>query len=378
MAGKTTTINIKSYNRTQIFRHLFQKGALSQKEISLNLNLSMPTVIQNLNEMREQNLIIEKGVQDSTGGRKAKKLGINAMAHVALGLDITKHHISIVLVDLLGNILESRRLRCIYQDTPDFYENLAEQVNEILKKQSLSNDFVLGMCISIPAIVKPDHRTITYSRLIPSLPADVEILQHIQGYFPFPAMLMNDASCSGFAEHWYHPDHTDMFYLLLSNSVGGSILFQDQVYPGMNNRSAEIGHTTLMPDGKKCYCGRLGCVDSYCSANYLSDFSENRTLEDFFEKLEQGIPSYQAHWKEYLNYVAMTISNIHMLFDCDIIVGGYVGNFIEPYMDLLKELVMKTEIFSDNADFILPCMLHAESSAVGAALIYIDQFIQSI
>ncbi len=378
MLDKRTTMNIKGYNRTQIYRLLFQDGDLTQKAISTKLNLSMPTVIQNLNELREKNLIMEKALLDSTGGRKARQLGVNALAHVALGLDITQHHISLVMVDLLGNILESRRLRSVYQDTPAFYHSLVELVNEILEKHNIPFEVVLGICISIPAIVSQDNRTITYSPIIPNMPSGVSFLEHIQEYFSFHSMLVNDSSCGGFAEHWYHPDIDNFFYLQLSNSVGGAIQYNHVAYTGMHNHSAEIGHTTLVPGGKQCYCGRFGCVDTYCSAKCLSDFSEEGTLEDFFKKLEQGIPSYQKHWEEYLHYVAMAISNLNMLFDCDIIVGGYVGNFIEPYMDLLKELVMKTEIFSDNADFILPCMLHAESSAVGAALMYIDQFIQSI
>ena len=77
--------------------------------------------------------------------------------------------------------------------------------------------------------------------------------------------------------------YSEYFYLLVSNSIGGAIYFNNTAYTGEHNRSAEIGHTTLIPDGLKCYCGRSGCVDVYCSASLLSEFSEDGTLEDFFQ-----------------------------------------------------------------------------------------------
>ena len=59
MKNKSTAIDIRNYNRNIIYNLLFQEDDLSQKEIAEKLNLSLPTVIQNLNDLREQNLILE-------------------------------------------------------------------------------------------------------------------------------------------------------------------------------------------------------------------------------------------------------------------------------------------------------------------------------
>lgn len=378
MKNKSTAIDIRNYNRNIIYNLLFQEDDLSQKEIAEKLNLSLPTVIQNLNDLREQNLILELGHYQSTGGRKAKRIALNAMARVALGLDITKNHISLVLLNLTGEILECKHIRLIYRDSSDSYETIATLIKQILMLHNIEKEQILGMGVSLPAIIASDHKTITYSKVITGLPEGALFYEHISSYFSFPILLENDASSGGFAELWFRPSTANIFYLLVSNSIGGAIYFNNTAYTGEHNRSAEIGHTTLIPDGLKCYCGRSGCVDVYCSASLLSEFSEDGTLEGFFNELKMKNPVFIKYWEQYLDYIAMTISNIRLLFDCDIIIGGYVGNYIEPYILDVRKHVMDREIFSENADFVLPCKLHTESSAVGAALIYIDQFKKSI
>lgn len=189
MKNKSTAIDIRNYNRNIIYNLLFQEDDLSQKEIAEKLNLSLPTVIQNLNDLREQNLILELGHYQSTGGRKAKRIALNAMARVALGLDITKNHISLVLLNLTGEILECKHIRLIYRDSSDFYETIATLIKQILMLHNIEKEQILGMGVSLPAIIASDHKTITYSKVITGLPEGALFYEHISSYFSFPILL---------------------------------------------------------------------------------------------------------------------------------------------------------------------------------------------
>lgn len=51
---------------------------------------------------------------------------------------------------------------------------------------------------------------------------------------------------------------------------------------------------TVIPDGKRCYCGKKGCLDAYCSALNLSELADGK-LERFFELLEKKT----RRWKAY-------------------------------------------------------------------------------
>ena len=74
----------------------------------MQLNLSLPTVVQNLHELSEDGLICEAGQQTKTGGRRAKTYTSVNDFRTAIGLDVTPHHASAVAVDLCGHILARR------------------------------------------------------------------------------------------------------------------------------------------------------------------------------------------------------------------------------------------------------------------------------
>ena len=75
-------------------------GATSKVELAKLLNLSMPTVLSNVNELMEQGLVTEQGEMESTGGRKAVLIGLQKNYRYALGVDITTNHQGMVLVNL--------------------------------------------------------------------------------------------------------------------------------------------------------------------------------------------------------------------------------------------------------------------------------------
>ena len=77
----------------------------SKTEIAKELNLSMPTVLANVNDLLEKMVLEETGEYASTGGRKAKSIGINKSYCHAMGILITANHIEMVLVNLGGNVM---------------------------------------------------------------------------------------------------------------------------------------------------------------------------------------------------------------------------------------------------------------------------------
>ena len=74
MAGKAEK---KSNTRSRIISYVMNNENTSKVEISKNLNISMPTVLSNVNELMESGVLVETGEYASTGGRKAKSIGIN-------------------------------------------------------------------------------------------------------------------------------------------------------------------------------------------------------------------------------------------------------------------------------------------------------------
>ena len=95
--------------------------------------------------------------------------------------------------------------------------------------------------------------------------------------------------------------------------------------------------------------------------------------------LKEGDKEAQDIWSRYLDDLAVAIHNIRMLFDCTIILGGYVGAYIDEYISELHEKVDARNVFGDSAaDYVIPCKYKVEATAAGAAIQLIDQFIKDI
>ena len=120
--------SIKQVNRNRVFRLIAARRRISKQEIAAELKLSLPTTTQNLNSLKEEGLVQENGTFSSGVGRKARALSIVADFRVAVGLDITPHHISLVLVDLNGSLMDHIREKFEIAATEACYGELAEKV----------------------------------------------------------------------------------------------------------------------------------------------------------------------------------------------------------------------------------------------------------
>lgn len=368
------TVNIKEFNRNRIYRLLRQKQHLSKQEIVQQLQISLPTVTQNLNYLLKQKLIANTGTIGNTGGRNAQLFSYISDAKVAIGLDITRNHITTVVVDLNGDIININRRRQKFEASDPYFRLLGDILQEIVRELNIDESKILGVGIGVPGLITEDRQTVFYGKI---LNFTGETLERFAKYIPYPAILMNDANAAGIAEIWATPDTKNAFYISLSNNIGGAVYIGDRVFAGENQKSGEIGHITIIPDGLPCYCGQKGCLEAYCSASLLSDAADG-SLAQFFEQVAQGDPEKLTLWEKYLWHLAIAINNIRMLFDCDIILGGYVGAYMEDHIETLKKLVASRNTFEDHADFLRICNYKTEAIAAGAALPFIDQFIHQI
>ena len=115
----------------------------------------------------------------------------------------------------------------------------------------------------------------------------------------------------------------------------------------------------------------------YCSARLLSDLSGGR-LEDFFLGLQQNNPNYRSVWDTYLKHLAVVINNLHMILDYDIVLGGYVGSFLTPWLDTIRHLVAERNTFEDDGSFVKLCTYQTGAAAYGAAMDVMEEFLRTV
>lgn len=368
-----SNMDVKRRNRANTLRCILSCERISQMELSQQLALSWPTILQNVKELLDMGLVQEVGQYESTGGRKAKAYAPVKDARLAVGLDLTRNHVSVVLVDLCGQVVRYQRKSKPFSLDDDYLRELGALTQNVLEGEC-DKETVLGVGVSLPGIVDSEAGVLRYSHILDL--RDVP-LSTISRYIPYPCSFINDANAAGLAEIYGTSSVENLVYLSLSNSVGGAILTGGSLYMGNHLRAGEFGHNTLVPDGRRCYCGKEGCLDAYCSARVLSNQADGN-LAAFFDGLRDGDPEKRKVWQEYLEYLAVAVNNLHMSFDCDVIVGGYVGAFLEEFGGPLRPLLEGRNTFQPDSSYLKYCRYRLEASAVGAALTQVERFIETI
>lgn len=369
-----TNIEVKKNNRNRIYRYICKHDSVSNPDIAYELKMSLPTVTQNTRELIERGLIEETGELQSTGGRRAKALSAAANFRMAVGLDITKNHIGFVLTNLTGEVLNDARISLPYANNSEYYKEVNQKLEEFLKEGEVDQERILGIGISFPGIVDLQKEEITYSHILGVEEIPFSAVSH---YFSYPCYFLNDANAGAYAEGIRLAASERFFYLSLSNTVGGAIFSHGDLIQGNGFRCGEVGHMTIIPGGAPCYCGKSGCMDAYCSARRLSDLTDGK-LEHFFLEMKKGKKEFVDVWDEYTTYLSISINNIHMVLDCNIILGGYVGSCIEEYIQDIRTKVLQRNTFAGDDAFVKTCRYKVGAAALGAALNVMEAFVEQV
>ena len=361
----------RNITKSKIVNYIINHEATSKVELSRNLNLSMPTVLSNVNELLASGIAVEMGEYESTGGRKAKMISINPAYRYAVGIRITAKHAGFVLVNLSYEIEKYERIRLEFSTEAAYYLQLSEALERFLSDIE-NRERILGIGISIPGIVNSKERMLIKSH---ALQLENYSLSFLEQIFSLPVYFENDANAAMMAEDLNN--YRNALYLSLNNTLGGAFCIDGKLIPGANQKAGEFGHMILVPGGKKCYCGKQGCADAYCAASVLTDDTKE-TLEQFMKKVEEQDGQAVKVWKEYLNNLAILISNLRMAYDMDIILGGEVGGYLADHMITLGKKVMEYNGFEHDARYLKVCSYKREASAVGVAKYYLQAFIKTL
>ena len=149
------------------------------------------------------------------------------------------------------------------------------------------------------------------------------------------------------------------------------------VVTGKGGHSGAVEHMTLIPDGLPCYCGNNGCMEAYCSADAL--LAEDETLDSFFAEVRKGNAEYEMRWAQFLHLLTTAVTNLHMVQDCDIILGGHMAPYLnQSDLKILNTRAREKSIFPDMEDYIQISQSPEHSVPIGAALPYVLDFLECI
>lgn len=180
-------------------------------------------------------------------------------------------------------------------------------------------------------------------------------LRDIQECLGIPVVIANDANCFALAEtrmgvvKRLAPEASVVFGVIMGTGVGGGIVVDGQIINGHQGIAGEWGHNYLDECGGRCYCGKIGCVETVISGPAIEKYYESIS-GDSVDLIEITKRYFSGNDQDatraidrLIKFFAMALSNVINILDPDVIViGGGVGNIDLLYtegVDAIKQYV---------------------------------------
>lgn len=374
MDNSITFKDIKKNNYSSIYHLIYQNEKLSKQEIASQLHLSLPTVTQNLVRLEKEKLIEKSGQFESSVGRRATAYAICPQARISIGVEIQKKNVRILAINLRGAAFLQTELALGYSNEESYYKELIHAVQSFITSLHVAEEQILGIGFSVQALTSIDGQKITYGKILNCTGLDIKVFsQHLN----YPCMFVHDAKGAATTELWVRNDIGDAVYLSIGTHLGGAIIINDQIEMGKEGHSGTVEHMTIDPNGSPCYCGKKGCMETYCSVNAL--LKEGESLDFFFQQVRFETLSYVERWNTFLDNLAFSINNIHLVINREFILGGHISPYLKKHdIDILHEKVYERTAFPSNEPFIHISRSPENEVPIGAAIPFIQSFLNGV
>ena len=368
---------IKDSNRKKILNLIAEKREYTKQSISKEIGVSIPTVISNINELIEEGLVEEAGALASTGGRKPIIVRFLPDSKYSFGVEFTLNNVRVILTNLDSQIKFDVTFQAKeFKNIDDIINKIHKIINNVLRDAKISPRDILGIGFSLPGTVNEEKLIL---ELAPNIRLkNIDFNKYAQ-LLKFPVYIENEANSAAFGEInlGIAKKMRNLVYISINEGIGAGVVIQDHLYKGKNKRAGELGHMTIVPNGKSCNCGRKGCLEQYASKKSLIEDYNSRslnpvdTLKEFFSRVDQKENLAILELQKYINFLAIGIQNIVLILDPHyVVLGGEVSDFSEYYLEALKEKVFAPNSFYDSNDLkIFTSKLKKDASILGAALL---------
>ncbi|HTT04105.1 MAG TPA: ROK family protein [Steroidobacteraceae bacterium] len=293
-----------------------------------------------------------------------------------IGIDLGGTKTEIIVLDDQGAVLFRRREATPATDYGAILERIAGLVS--CAENSVGPAHSVGIAtpgvISLRTGLMKNSNTIVLN----GKPLDRDLANRLDR----PVRLQNDANCFALSESIDGAAATAkvVFGVILGTGVGGSIVVDKQLLVGHNAVAGEWGHNPLPwareeDPPETCYCGKVGCIETYLSGAGLSRDFRHRTGREctaleISGAAALGDDAARGSIELYQDRLARSLASVVNLIDPEaIVLGGGLSNIAQLY-DELPQLIADYA-FSDGLDTVVLRALYGDSSGVrGAARLW--------
>ncbi len=290
------------------------------------------------------------------------------------GIDLGGTKIEIVALDREGAVRLRRRVA-----TPGTYGGTIEAIAELVREAERETGTRGSLGVGIPGSLSPATGLVrnANTQALNGRPLDRDLAAAIGR----EVRVTNDANCLAMSEaaDGAGAGYRTVFAVIIGTGCGGGIVSSGRLLDGPNGTAGEWGHTPLpwmRPEefpGPRCWCGRLGCLETFLSGPGLAadcDGPGARDAGPIPARAAAGEAQAAAALTRHADRLARALGLIANILDPDVIVlGGGLSNMQHLYAEVPP--LMARHVLGDVARTPIVQAKHGDSSGVfGAARLW--------
>ena len=259
--GKLLQEDARRHHRALLLQELFRGGPASRADLARSTGLTRVTVSDLVGELVGDGLLDELGAPTETRvGKPPTLVGLVPDATHIVAIDLSADdRMSGAIVNLAGEVQARHELPLAGERGKDAVALLHRLATELI---ALTDRPVLGIGVGSPGVVDAGGTVLD----APNLGWSGEPLANdLKAALGVPVYVANDANTAVLGEHTFgeaDPDDGGLLLLRIGIGVGAGLVVGGALLHGHRAAAGEIGHVVVDPDGERCACGRVGCLET--------------------------------------------------------------------------------------------------------------------
>jgi glucokinase len=308
-----------------------------------------------------------------------------------IGVDLGGTNLRTAIVGSDGEILDKHKEATKAVD--GWVKVVARLIDNIKRQLEIGAKMgteVFAVGVGAPGVILVDKGIVVKSPNFPdwnNLPLKAELEKALK----IPVYIENDANAAALGEKWRGAGQNikSMIHLTLGTGVGGGIILDNKIWHGADGMAGEIGHMTLIPDGRQCTCGNTGCLETYASARgIVQSFREELekqklpaaevlkevTSEKVYQAAREGDAVARRVMKDMGRMLGIGIASLINIFNPErVVIGGGVKDAWPLFIGSTHEEIMKRafQVPAERTE-IVPSLLGDDAGMVGAAAVALE------
>lgn len=385
----TTPAAVRANNLSITLNLIHERGSITRTELMELTQLSAPTISALVNSLISAGFVIEGGSGASSGGRRPTILQFNYDARHAIGVDMGAAHVTVVSMNLAGDVKARQSHRMDIVNLPhQTLENIVQIVKEVIAETRVPVEEILGLGLTVPAPLNTITSGTFLTHYMPSwkgISPAVELAKE----FTMPIYLENDANAGALAEKWWGSAKQcdTIVFVKLGTGVGSGLIIGNEIYRGFSGTAGEIGHTTIETMGRRCRCGNHGCMESYVGlpgilmdarlglaedASWVGSL-DNLTVQQVIDAARSGNKFCLQLIQTAGRYLGIGLANlINIMNPGMLVLGGDLAEAGDLLIEPMVASMLKRSIpFEKHMEKIVVSELGQDTVAIGAATLAI-------